>query len=58
MKSYILKEAILKDPVRSFFLKNAISEADKRDPVDALRDAEALLRFCTLKADETTEPTF
>lgn len=52
MKSYILKEAILKDLARSFFLKSAIEEADKRDPVDAEMDAQVLLKFCQLKLEE------
>lgn len=52
MKSYILKEAVLKDPARSFFLKNAISEADKRDPLDAELDAQVILKFCQLKLEE------
>lgn len=56
MKSYILKEALLKDPSTSYFLKGALDVCDKRDPLDAVYDAEVLLRFCQLKNQEALHP--
>ena len=58
MKSYILKEALLKDPCTSYFLKGALEVCDARDPVDSLNDVEVLLRFCQNKAQEATQPKF
>ncbi len=36
---------VLADPAASFWLKGAIGALDKRDPCDALSDAEALLEL-------------
>ena len=36
-------EVVLTDPACSFWLRDALRGALKRDPVDALRDAEALV---------------
>ena len=38
-------EEILEDPGISYWLKDAIKTAYKRDPVDALHDARRLLRM-------------
>lgn len=38
-----LKEQILGDASASYWLKGAIVALDKRDPLDALRDAEVLV---------------
>lgn len=36
----------------SFELQRSIRVANNRDPVDALHDAETLLQFCKLRAQE------
>ena len=36
---------ILRDPAASHWLKNALQAAARRDPVDALADAECLVRL-------------
>lgn len=38
-----IKNCIAVDLSASYWLKNAIQALDKRDPVDALKDAEVLL---------------
>lgn len=58
MKSHLLKETIFSDPAASYFLKGAIEACDKRDPVDAVKDAEVLLRFCQMKELEAKQPKF
>ncbi len=40
---------IMKDPSASFWLKDALKKAVKRDPVDALNDAQILARILELK---------
>lgn len=37
--------AINADPAASFWLKGAIAYLDKRDPLDACRDAELLVKL-------------
>lgn len=39
-------------PSASYFVKKAIKAAAGRDVLDALNDAEALLAFCKLRAQE------
>ena len=34
---------IIEDPAASYWLKEAVCQLNKRDPVDALRDVEVLL---------------
>lgn len=35
----------------SYWLKAAVKTMSKRDPVDALHDAEALLEYCQLRLE-------
>jgi len=44
MTEISLKDRLLHDPAVSYWLKDAIITALKRDPVDALRDAELLVQ--------------
>ena len=44
-------DTILKDPSTSYWLKHAIKSALKRDPVDALRDAETLVELLKAKLE-------
>jgi hypothetical protein len=37
-------DAILADPCASYWLKNALAAALKRDPIDAMHDAEFLAK--------------
>ena len=37
----------LADPSTSYWLRDALKSAMKRDPVDAINDAEALLKLLT-----------
>lgn len=39
-------EYVLNSPASSYWLKEAIQALGKRDPVDALRDAELLVTIC------------
>jgi len=48
-----LAAQIANDPSASFWLKAAILAAAKRDPVDALNDAEMLVEFCKLRNGES-----
>lgn len=43
---------VLDSPAASFFLKDAVKKAADRDVLDALRDAEVLLEYCQLRAQE------
>ncbi len=43
---------IASDRAASFFLKSAADTLAKRDPVDALRDAEALVRLAKARLAE------
>jgi len=52
MDSKQLIGAIINDPGASFWLKNAVTALQDRDPVDALHDVEILLEFCRLRVDE------
>ena len=40
------------NPATSYWLKNAISQADKRDILDAMLDADLLLCYLKTKAKE------
>ena len=46
---------LLLDPSLSYWLKDALSSAAKRDPLDALNDAEALCQVLTERAQEILE---
>ena len=46
-----LRDQILADPSCSFWLKEAIGKLEKRDPCDAVGDAELLLRLANLRLD-------
>jgi len=48
--------AVEQDRAASFWLKKAIETQTSRDVLDALRDAESLLTFCTLRAKECGLP--
>lgn len=43
MKQGALEDSIVNDPGASFWLKEQLSNTKRRDPVDALNDAEALV---------------
>jgi hypothetical protein len=43
------KDAILRDPSASFWLKTAVWDLDRRDPVDALEDLEVLMNLCQVR---------
>ena len=45
-------EAILQSPTVSFWVKDALQSALKRDPVDAANDAEMLAAILSSIADE------
>lgn len=52
MTQYIqLRDQILEDPSCSFWLKEAIGNLERRDPCDAVGDAEFLLRLANLRLD-------
>jgi DNA-directed RNA polymerase subunit RPC12/RpoP len=52
MTSYMTKrDAVLKDPAASFWLKTAISALERRDPVDAFNDAEALRKIAFVRME-------
>jgi hypothetical protein len=48
-------ETVLKDPSASHWLKNALSSALQRDPIDAFHDAELLARLLRERADGLLE---
>jgi hypothetical protein len=48
-------EAMLDDPSISYWLKSAILVNLKRDPVDALNDAELLYRVMAKRLSETLD---
>jgi len=48
--------AVEQDRAASFWLKKAICSQASRDVLDALRDTEALLTFCKLRAKESGLP--
>ena len=41
-----IKEQVLSSPGASYWLKEAIKTADRRDPVDMARDARIILKYC------------
>lgn len=43
---------IASSPEASYWLKDAVRAAEKRDPVDALSDAEVLVAYCRMRLDE------
>jgi hypothetical protein len=46
-------ETVLADPSTSYWLRDALTAAMKRDPVDAFKDATALLELVRARADST-----
>jgi len=52
MSAQQLKREIERSLEASFWLKKAVVELERRDPVDALGDAEVLLDFCRKRAQE------
>lgn len=52
MTSQQLKREIGLSLEASFWLKEAVVKLDRRDPVDALADAEVLLEFCRMRTRE------
>lgn len=47
-----LADRIAKDPATSFWLRNSLSTALARDPVDAIGDAELLLSILCARLEE------
>jgi len=47
-----LARKILQSHGASYWLKNALQFAEKRDPVDSLRDAETLVHIFKMRYDE------
>lgn len=43
-----MKAGIEKDPAASYFLKDMLFEADRRDPVDVISDCEVLIKLMHL----------
>ena len=46
------RAAIIADPSATYWLRDAIAALDKRDPIDALKDAETLALLEQLRAKE------
>ena len=46
------RAAIVADPAASYWLREAMAALEKRDPIDALKDAEALALLSQLRANE------
>jgi len=55
MQPVDIRERILKDPASSYWLQNALRGLEKRDPVDALRDVEALRHYLKAVLNEVLE---
>jgi len=53
MTSAELKHRIEIHSGSSFWLQKAVNHAERRDAIDALSDAETLLRYCQLRAIES-----
>ena len=49
-----LFEQVVKDPCTSAWLHTAIHYLSERDPVDAMNDAEMLVRLCQERIDVIT----
>ena len=43
--------AVLRDPATSYWLREAVQAANRRDPLDALRDAEMLVEMLQARFD-------
>jgi len=56
MTSHEFAAKIAQDGAASFTLQRMIATAAERDVVDALIDAEALVAFCRLRAEEAGIP--
>lgn len=51
----LLPSVILNDPASSFWLKEAVVQSLRRDPVDALDDAEVLVEVLKGRLQELQE---
>ena len=49
-----MKSLIEKDPTASYFLKDMLFEADRRDPVDVIADCETLISIMKQSVKEST----
>ena len=54
-KSYKMARSIRQDPAASYWLKDAVKTLTDRDIVDALQDAEVLLKYAKLRWDEVKQ---
>lgn len=54
MTSEEMAKIISKDPAASYWLKQAVKGLSGRDIVDALKDAEVLLKYAQLRWDEVS----
>ena len=46
------RSAIIADPSATYWLRDAMAALEKRDPLDALQDAETLALLAQLRAKE------
>ena len=46
------RSAIVADPAATYWLRDAVVGLEKRDPIDALKDAETLALLAQLRAKE------
>lgn len=51
MRTSELEETLEHDPATSYWLKNQFQETKKRDPIDALNDAETLVAALKARVD-------
>lgn len=51
------RASIISDPSATYWLREAMSSLEKRDPIDALNDAEALALLAQLRAKEILGPS-
>ena len=54
MSYQILRDNLLANQSVSYWLKDAIRAADRRDPIDAANDADTLARIMEQRAQELT----
>ena len=47
-----VRAAIVADPAATYWLRGAMAALEKRDPIDALKDAETLALLAQLRAKE------
>lgn len=52
-ESYLsMRMRVMNDPSSTFWLRKAVAQLEQRDPVDALMDAEYLLKMMTRRMEE------